>query len=155
MSAKLDTNLFGIGVYHPKCGQNIGTLIRSAYIMGAAYVFTIGKRYKKQSSEKGFADKIPVFHYEDFESFRNSVPVNQKLVCIELDEQSKSLITYKHPKKAIYLLGAEDRGLSKEILEHKDKDMIFIPGKTCLNVSTAGSIVMYDRNLKNELKGIV
>jgi tRNA G18 (ribose-2'-O)-methylase SpoU len=148
MDRKLNTNMFGIGVYHPKCGVNIGTLIRSAYIFGASYVFTIGKRYKKQSSERGYANKIPVFHYDDFEAFRNSVPSNQKLICIEIDGQSKDLITYKHPKRAIYILGAEDHGLSEEILKASDKDIVHIPGKACLNVSVAGSIVMYDRILK-------
>lgn len=54
---KLNANMFGIGVYHPKHEINIGTLIRSAYIFGANYVFTVGRRYKRQSSEKGFAEK--------------------------------------------------------------------------------------------------
>jgi tRNA(Leu) C34 or U34 (ribose-2'-O)-methylase TrmL len=141
--------MFGIGVYHIKSGINIGTLIRSAYILGASYVFTIGRRYKKQKSEIGYANKIPIFHYEDFTSFRASIPENQKLVCIELDERSVDLTSYEHHKRATYLLGAEDHGLNKEILDAPYKDMVYIPGKACLNVSTAGSIVMYDRMAKN------
>lgn len=149
MDKKLSSSMFGIGVHHPKCGINIGTLIRSAYIMGAAYVFTIGKRYKKQGSGRGYENKIPVFHYDDFKAFRNSVPNNQRLVCIEIDEESKDLITYQHHKRAVYLLGAEDYGLSEKILKAPYKDIVHIPGKACLNVSVAGSIVMYDRILKN------
>ncbi len=40
-----------IGVYKGKTEHNIGTLWRSAYILGAAYIFTVEKRYKKQTSD--------------------------------------------------------------------------------------------------------
>ena len=39
---------FEIGIYQPKYEENIGTLMRSAYQLGAAGVFTVGKRYRKQ-----------------------------------------------------------------------------------------------------------
>ncbi len=35
---------FEIGIFHPKTKENIGTLWRSAYQLGAAGIFTIGKR---------------------------------------------------------------------------------------------------------------
>ena len=42
---------FGIGVFHGKNEQNIGTLWRSANIMGADFIFTIGKRYSRQCTD--------------------------------------------------------------------------------------------------------
>lgn len=42
---------FGVGIYHTKTEQNVGTLMRSAQCFGAAFVFTIGKRYHRQSSD--------------------------------------------------------------------------------------------------------
>ena len=42
---------FGVGIENTKTHQNIGTLWRSASIMGASFMFTIGKRYKKQASD--------------------------------------------------------------------------------------------------------
>ena len=36
---------FEIGIFHTKTEQNVGTLWRSAFQLGAAGVFTIGKRY--------------------------------------------------------------------------------------------------------------
>jgi tRNA (guanosine-2'-O-)-methyltransferase len=44
---------YGIGIENVKTAENVGTLWRSAYILGASFIFTIGKRYKKQA--KGFA----------------------------------------------------------------------------------------------------
>lgn len=42
---------FEIGIFHSKTEQNIGTLWRSAYQLGASGIFTIGKRYKEMSSD--------------------------------------------------------------------------------------------------------
>ena len=42
---------FGIGIQNAKTDENIGTLWRSAFIMGASFIFTIGKRYKKQATD--------------------------------------------------------------------------------------------------------
>jgi hypothetical protein len=41
---------FAIGIVNGKTHQNIGTLLRSAYLYDAAFVFTIGKRYDRQAS---------------------------------------------------------------------------------------------------------
>jgi tRNA G18 (ribose-2'-O)-methylase SpoU len=51
---------------------------------------------------------------------------------------------FKHPERCIYLLGAEDSGLTKEAI-NKCHEIIILPGTFCLNVSVAGSIVLFDR----------
>ena len=58
-----------------------------------------------------------------------------------------------HPERAVYLLGSETDGLSPEALEHC-ADVVQIPGEFSLNVSVAGSIVLYDRLLKNGSFGV-
>lgn len=35
---------FGIGIFHGKSSENLGTLWRSAAILGADFIFTIGKQ---------------------------------------------------------------------------------------------------------------
>ena len=139
---------FGIGIYHTKTKENIGTLIRSAHSFGADFVFTIGKRYKKQGSAINQDRHIPVFHLETIEAFRTFVPGNCRMVAIELDESAIPIKDFNHPQQAVYLLGAEDYGLPKELL--KGCQIVKLPGKYCLNVATAGSIVMYDRIAKKE-----
>ena len=141
---------FGIGVYNPKTEINIGTLWRGAYCFGASFIFTIGKRYKKQSSDTTKAWRtIPLYEYIDFIDFKKHIPYDCQPICIENDENAKGIKNFVHPERCVYILGAEDHGLSKEIL-NTYKTHIIIPAKMCLNVAVAGSIIMFDRINKNE-----
>lgn len=136
---------FGVGIEGVKLECNIGTLFRTAHILGASFVFTVGRRYKMQSSDTTKAWRsIPLYHHPDFDSFFASIPKGCRLVGVELHERSKPIKNYIHPERAVYLLGAEDGGLSGKAIK-RCHEMIQIPGKHCLNVSTAGSIVIYDR----------
>lgn len=139
---------FGIGIEHTKTTVNIGTLWRSANIFGASFIFTIGKRYKNQASDTMQTPRhIPLFDYLTFDEFYRNIPVDCKLIGIELTKNSKEIQTFKHPERAVYLLGAEDNGLSKSALNNC-QELIQIPGDYCLNVAVAGSIVLYDRIFK-------
>ena len=145
---------FAIGVFHPKNGVNIGTLWRSAYVFGASFIFTIGRRYKKQSSDtlKTFRH-VPLFHFLTFEDFKRYLPYDAQLICVDLDENAESLKEFKHPQRSIYLLGAEDNGISKEILKGRQTVRILSARNYSLNVAVAGSIVMYDRIIKEGKNG--
>ena len=137
-----------IGVYRGKTEHNLGTLWRSAYILGAAYIFTIDHRYKKQPSDvvKAWA-RIPLFHYSSFEELLNNIPYDCRLVGVELTDEATPLQDFDHPKRAIYVLGAENQGLPKEILD-KCHYVIKLSGNSSLNVGVAGSIVLHDRATK-------
>ena len=139
---------FGIGIQHTKTEQNIGTLWRSASIMGASFIFTIGKRYKKQASDTMQSWRhIPLYNYETFDEFYKAMPYDCQLVGIELDDKSEPIETFKHPERCIYLLGAEDNGLTKEAIDKCHK-IVQLAGDYCMNVPVAGSIMMYDKILK-------
>jgi len=141
---------FGIGIHHVKNSLNIGTLFRSADAMGATYIFTIGKKYKQQRSDTGKSWRsIPLYHFEDFETFYRCLPKECRLIGVENNFRAREIKNYVHPERAVYLLGAEDHGLPNEIMT-KCHHLIKIPGKHCLNVSTAGSIVVFDRINKIE-----
>ena len=43
---------FGIGIHHVKNEENIGMLWHSADILGADFIFTIGRRYNEQRLKK-------------------------------------------------------------------------------------------------------
>lgn len=136
---------FAIGIYHPLKSVNIGSLYRSAYCFGASYIFTIGHRFHKQSSDTVRSWRhIPLFNYPSSEDFINNLPYDCLIIGVEQDLKSKPIHGFAHPKRAIYLLGSEDIGLPKHILD-LCHDIIEIPSKQCLNVSMAGSIVMFDR----------
>lgn len=139
---------FGIGVFNSKTEQNIGTLWRSATILGADFIFTIGKRYRKQCTDTTKAPRhIPLFHYEDWDDFMKHVPYDCPVVGVEIDDRAVDLKSYQHRERCIYLLGAEDFGIPQTVL-NRCVDVVRIPGDICYNVSVAGSIVMYDREAK-------
>jgi len=141
---------FGIGIMGLKYDDNYGTLLRTAQVFGADFIFIIGRRYKKQPSDSMNSWKhIPLFEYKDFDDFYQHMPYKVNLVAIEMAENAMPIHTYKHPKSACYLLGSEDFGLPQEVLE-KCKEIVYLPGEKSLNVSVAGSIVLFDRLQKNE-----
>lgn len=140
---------FGIGIINAKTETNIGTLWRSANIFGASFIFTIGRRYpKRQKSDTMNTPKhIPLYEYDTFDLFYKTIPRNTNLIGIEIDNKSKDIETFNHPEQSIYLLGAEDTGIPQDVLKHCN-EIIKLPGEYCLNVSVAGSIVIYDRIMK-------
>lgn len=147
------TGFFGIGCLNMKNSMNYGTLFRTAQIYEADFIFLIGQKFKKQPSDTMKSWRhIPTYSYETFEQFNRLMPCDCKLIGIEMAESATPIQDFKHPKQAVYLLGAEDSGLSKETL-NACQEIIYLPGERSLNVSVAGSIVIYDRiikTLKNE-----
>lgn len=138
----------GIGVFQPKTQENVGTLIRSAKMFGADFVFTIGKRYKKQRSDVSLSSKIPVFYFDTFDQFYEAMPPVEKYIAIELTNESKPLSKFQHPRQGIYLLGSEDNGLPSEVLRKDIFDFVEIEGENSLNVAVAGSLVLYSRYIQ-------
>ena len=150
MVNNLEQGFFGIGIQNGKTPENLGVLWRSAQNMGASFIFTIGNRYAKQACDTHKAvGAMPYFHYDTFNDFYKNLPKGAMLVGVELDEKSVPLETFKHPCRCVYLLGAEDHGLSDSAIE-KSHFLVKFKSTLSLNVSVAGSIVMYDRQSKLE-----
>ena len=139
-----NNGFYGIGIVHGKHDHNIGTLWRSAYIMGAAFIFTVGRPCKPQTSDVVSAwTRIPLYHYDSIDDLKNHLPYSTRLVAVELDEQSTPLESFTHPDRAVYILGNEKNGLPEPVLS-ACHDIVQLPGSLSLNVSVAGSIVLYD-----------
>lgn len=143
---------FAIGQERPKTEANLGTLWRSAYCLGANYIFTIGGRYRHQCSDTVKSWKnIPYFTYPDLDAFLESRPQSARLIGVECDDNARPIETYCHPEQALYLLGPEDGGLSKRATA-ACSDLIRIDTLQCLNVASAGTVVLYDRQMKAKQK---
>ena len=141
---------FGIGIQNGKSETNLGTLWRTAHSFGADFIFTIGERYKPQASDTTKAWlHLPLHRYESPEHLASSLPDDASVVGVEILESARPIGGYHHPERAVYVLGAEDRGLSKEMVK-LCKAVLVLPGTMCINVAVAGSIVMYDRLVKSE-----
>ena len=147
MNDNFTNEFFGIGIQNGKTPENLGVLWRSAQNLGASFIFTIGNRYAKQACDTHNAVKsMPYFHYDTFEDFFNNIPKGARLVGVELTNEAVPLETFSHPRRCVYLLGAEVHGLSKQAIE-KSHFLIKFKSQLSLNVSVAGSIVMYDRGI--------
>ena len=134
-----------IGVYHPKTPCNMGTLWRSAYQLGASGIFTIGQRFPRQHSDTYKSWRhIPMREFQDLEAFQAARPYSSVLVGIEMG--GKPLASFRHPERAIYLLGAEDHGLPPAIIDECNQTVAIECVRTAsYNVAVAGSLALYSR----------
>lgn len=140
-----DQAFYGIGIMHASREINVGTLWRSAYIMGAAFIFTVAEKYQRQSADVvDTPSRIPLYHYRDIEDLKCHLPCGARLIGVEMTASAEMLSAYSHPKRAVYLLGGEATGLPPKALASCHQQ-IKLPGDFSLNVAVAGSIVMHDR----------
>ena len=139
---------FGIGVEGISKAMNVGTLFRSAHAFDASFVFTVAANYNRtegnRSDTSDTAKSVPFYSFPDVDSLL--LPKACDLVAVELLEDAVDLPSFRHPRNAAYILGAERHGVSTEMLERCDYS-IKIPMKFSINLGIAGALVMYDRLL--------
>ena len=88
---------------------------------------------------------MPYYHYKNFEDFFTHLPKGVRIVGVEKTDAAQNLEDFNHPKRCVYLLGAEDNGLTNEAIE-RSHFLVQFPSEYSLNVAVAGSIVLYDRS---------
>ncbi len=145
----MSNGFFGIGIVNGKHEVNVGTLWRGAYQLGAAFIFTVGNRYTPQSSDKTKSWlRVPLRTYPDIDTFWSGLPYSCPVVAVEMG--GEPLQTFVHPERCVYLLGAEDNGLSQRTLKraHYRVSLPHVRDYPSFNVAQAGTIVMYDRLVK-------
>lgn len=139
---------FGVGIVHTKTPANVGVLWRTADLLGASFLFTVGRRYHREPGDTMKSWKhIPLWNWQDVDDLWKHIPHECRMVGVELIDGATPLAEYRHWERAIYLLGAEDHGLPLEVLR-RCHDVVVLPGARSMNVAVAGSIVLYDRTLK-------
>lgn len=142
---------FGIGIENGKNRANLGQLWRSAACFNADYMFTIGGRYQNTKADTIWRH-TPFYEFEDVPSWLCGLPKDTRIIAVEVPDdtpwdESTPLAKFKHPERAMYVLGAEDHGISGDVLDVID-DLIYVPTSQCMNVAITGSIVLYDRASK-------
>jgi tRNA G18 (ribose-2'-O)-methylase SpoU len=136
---------FAIGVERLSKPMNAGNLFRSAHAFGASFLFTIASEYPKRRNRSDTSrapEHLPLYEYPDVAAL--TLPEGCRLVGVELLDEAVELPSFRHPPQAAYVLGPERGQLSPELLERCD-EVVRIPTAFCLNVATAGAILMYDR----------
>ena len=144
-------------------------LLRSAYLLGADAVFTVGRRFRKGRAgvgdTLGAANQLELNHFATVADMLAAMPAGAVLVGVE--KGGADLQSWSHPARAIYLLGSEDEGLPSEIMklcttvvelrtarralalpsghsnEIQDSASCWQPGM--LNVHVAGALTLYHR----------
>eukprot|EP00747_Dinoflagellata_sp_TGD_P029236 gnl/TRDRNA2_/TRDRNA2_133786_c0_seq2.p1 gnl/TRDRNA2_/TRDRNA2_133786_c0~~gnl/TRDRNA2_/TRDRNA2_133786_c0_seq2.p1 ORF type:complete len:123 (-),score=2.90 gnl/TRDRNA2_/TRDRNA2_133786_c0_seq2:260-628(-) len=97
------SGFFGIGIIQGTRNESWRTLWRSAYQLGASFVFTVGAR--KLISGIGVTERktefrtFPAWRFDDFADFAACAPFAAPLVAIEMGGQP--LETFEHPKCAV------------------------------------------------------
>lgn len=135
---------FGIAFFEPKFEKNMGTAIRNAHCFGADFIAVIGMRYSQQPSDTMKTERhIPIYEYKDLDDFLNHTPKGCEIIVVECDGQD--VRSFKHPQRAIYLLGGEDRSVPfiKNVLR------VRFPTSHCVNMAVASGLILYDRKLKS------
>ena len=138
---------FGIGIEGASKPMNFGNLSRTAYGFGASFVFTVSpSRFMETptSDTPKSQDHMPWYSYDDPQSMH--LPDECRLVGVELTPDAAELPSFRHPTRAAYVLGPEGGSLSPDMME-RCEFIVKIPTRFCLNVATAGAVIMYDRML--------
>lgn len=137
---------FAIGAEGISKPMNLGSLMRSAHAFGASFFFTVEAAFNahevKQADTSDAARHLPLYTYATVAELM--LPRGCALVGVELTEDAIELPTFFHPQAAAYVLGRE-RGSLSPVLQARCDHLVKIPTKFCINVGTAGAIVMYDR----------
>ena len=150
---------WGIGIQGSKFESNLGTLWRHAYIYNADFIFTIGKRYTHDPTDTTKAQKnIPMFHFANWLDFEQHMPRQCEIVFVEQElGLTQPLTSFEHPERAVYVLGAEDKGIDTAWMvdyssryPNGETKIIEVPtpNKISMNVATTGTMIMHDRYLK-------
>ena len=142
---------------NPKYPHNIGSIIRAASCFGFKQVWYTGNRVPMDTSMrlpreermKGYAD-VDLYQFDyPFDCFAdNIIPV-----AVEIVPNSESLIDFEHPEKAVYVFGPED-GSIPQVIKRFCHRFVTIPTKHCVNLSSAGYLIMYDRMVKRVRDGL-
>ena len=136
---------FGIGVEGISKAMNLGNLFRTGHAFGASFAFTINAHYSLKlgkSDTSGTPANIPFFNFDAPDDL--VLGEGCTLIGIEMVERATDLPSFYHPRCAAYVLGPERGELSPRLMD-KCSQIVQIPAKFCINVATAGAIVMYDR----------
>ena len=143
----INRGYFGIGVEGISKPMNLGNLFRTAHAFGASFGFTVKAHYSLKLGKSDTSEapvNMPFYSFESADELK--IADGCTLIGVEFTDTAEDLPSFRHPRCAAYIFGPE-RGELSPILMARCSKIIRIPTKFCINVATAGAIVMYDRLL--------
>jgi tRNA(Leu) C34 or U34 (ribose-2'-O)-methylase TrmL len=94
--------------------------------------------------------------YKDVKIVHDEYPFNRfpdwvTPVAVERRHNSENLNYFEHPENAVYVFGPEDGSIIQVFLKHCHR-FVVIPSKHCLNLAAAVNVILYHRQMKQEIK---
>lgn len=138
-----------IGLVNPKNPENVGSVLRAAGCYEASLVVVAGTRPEfymgriKTDTHKAYRH-IPTLRVADI---LDACPYDCIPIAVDLLPHAVSLVDFKHPERAFYILGPEDGTLGKSVWE-RCKFAVQVPTKFCMNLAATANVVLYDRLAK-------
>lgn len=130
---------------------NVGTIIRSSHAFGVnSIIYTKGTvdifSPKVVRSSMGSIYSMGVYYLENIEELKK---VGYKIFSTSLDTY-KTIDNLTFDSKSAIVLGNESRGISREIMKKSDElfKISMVGDIDSLNVSVAGSIILYEISKK-------
>lgn len=132
---------------HLKAGFNVPKLFRSGWAFGAKAIHLVNIEPFDPAPAKGAFRKVPAHFYDDFKSCYETL-TNDNYTLFRLEKNTQTQLTNcVLPQKSAFILGNEGMGHSFNAKDYPDVVSLGIPQfgeMESLNVSIAGSIVMYE-----------
>ena len=141
---------------YPKFSVNVGTVMRTAELMGADKVVVSDP--SRVSSIRHATDTAKSYRRigmtTDTLTEAISLFPGRRIITIEMSDNAVTLDDYDHPEDAVYILGSEDKGIDLDTYGHLIDDVITIPSDRSwsLNVAIAHSMVEWDRRMKTRVR---
>ncbi len=135
-----------IGIVRPKHHENVGSVLRAAYVYGASMVAIQGDRTQVRSitdTPKAWRH-IPVLRGEDLHAL---IPFDAVPVAVDLVDDAVELPVFQHPQRAFYVFGPEDGTLGASVLNWC-RHRVMVPTRTCMNLAATVNVILYDRLAK-------
>lgn len=138
---------FAIVLDNLKAGFNVPKIFRSAHAFGASEVHLVNIGPFDPSAAKGAFRKVPARFHETFQQAHHELREKGYQLYALTPTAEAQLPTTALDKKAAFIMGHEEHGLSIDLADYPDIKHLSIPHvglMESLNVSVAASIVMYE-----------
>lgn len=134
-----------VALDNPKRDQNVGGVMRAAFVYDAGLIVVAGTRYRAQASDTVKAWRhVPLLQVSDV---FDAIPHDCVPVAVDLLPDATPLPKYRHPERAFYVFGAEDATLGERITS-RCRDKVFVPTRRCMNLAATVNVILYDRLAK-------
>lgn len=135
-----------IGLVRPKDVNNVGSVLRAAFVYGASMVAIQGDRspIRAATDTPKAWRHLPVLRGDDLHAL---IPFDAVPVAVDLVDDAIELPAFQHPIRAFYVFGPEDGTLGASTLNwcaHR----VMVPTRGCMNLAATVNVVLYDRMAK-------